>query len=511
MSSLRKFVLALAVVAGATPVRADDALVRVTNTLVGEWHADNNNAEAGDDNYAIMIERLNLAASTGGISTLLRLDGMYTAEPPTDGFEDDLRVERLRVRYRLGNWSIEVGDFYQQVGRGIALSLRKVHELGVDVTIRGGRVEYDGDVHVAELFAGRANPSNLDTVSQEFVAETGDVIAGGRYGFRVFDRVEIGAYGVHVDPTEAILPTEGDDRATTVGGYIEMPDVTEWMSFYGEGAYQTREVAGDAQSGEAGYGALDFGFTHWAILTEGLYLKAFEQRGSTNSALNNRFFYNQPPTLERIDQEVIDNRDTLGGRVRVERFLLDGRLVLRVNGMLRFEEPGQRDEIRKIHTFGGFEYSYQGGRSRLSMSAGWRGEEQKRSGQFRDIKSMRHAELDVVQAIGAGWAIHLTSTNELRTLDEADYERGSTLAGVEKSGLGALTFELGYDTQDPRDGVRNVFYAGVLSWHPASAVELRTTVGTQRGGIKCINGVCRDFPEFAGVGFELVGRTTLGG
>jgi hypothetical protein len=31
-------------------------------------------------------------------------------------------------------------------------------------------------------------------------------------------------------------------------------------------------------------------------------------------------------------------------------------------------------------------------------------------------------------------------------------------------------------------------------------------VGTQRGGLKCIAGVCREFPSFAGARLEVIGR-----
>ena len=37
-------------------------------------------------------------------------------------------------------------------------------------------------------------------------------------------------------------------------------------------------------------------------------------------------------------------------------------------------------------------------------------------------------------------------------------------------------------------------------------LDLTATVGTQRGGIKCISGVCREFPAFAGGRIEVVGR-----
>ena len=38
---------------------------------------------------------------------------------------------------------------------------------------------------------------------------------------------------------------------------------------------------------------------------------------------------------------------------------------------------------------------------------------------------------------------------------------------------------------------------------------LRATVGNQRGGIKCVGGVCRDFPEFSGYRLQLIARHNL--
>ena len=80
------------------------------------------------------------------------------------------------------------------------------------------------------------------------------------------------------------------------------------------------------------------------------------------------------------------------------------------------------------------------------------------------------------------------------------------MIGVEKSGTAALTIEIGYDTQDPTEGVSNMFLAAILSWEINEMFRLRAIAGTQRGGIKCIAGVCRDFPEFAGARAELVTR-----
>jgi hypothetical protein len=121
---------------------------------------------------------------------------------------------------------------------------------------------------------------------------------------------------------------------------------------------------------------------------------------------------------------------------------------------------------------------------------------------------MIHLEADWLHALGGGWAVHLTTQNELRTLTSIgtadDYARGSTLTGLELAGLGALTVEYGYDTQDESGTARNHFLAGIVDYHATDALRLRALVGTQRGGLKCIGGVCRIFPEFAGARLDLI-------
>ncbi|MFC1612127.1 DUF6029 family protein, partial [Myxococcota bacterium] len=69
---------------------------------------------------------------------------------------------------------------------------------------------------------------------------------------------------------------------------------------------------------------------------------------------------------------------------------------------------------------------------------------------------------------------------------------------------GGLTIELGYDTRDPE--VQSYFVAGIVAVEVIEQLALTATVGTQRGGIKCVSGVCREFPAFAGGRIEIVGR-----
>ncbi len=59
-----------------------------------------------------------------------------------------------------------LGDFYLQLGRGLTFSVRKIDELGVDTTVRGGKVRVAKTIHgwrlEATAFGGQLNPVRID-------------------------------------------------------------------------------------------------------------------------------------------------------------------------------------------------------------------------------------------------------------------------------------------------------------------------------------------------------------
>ncbi|MCA9525585.1 MAG: TlpA family protein disulfide reductase [Myxococcales bacterium] len=491
--------------------------------------------------YQAILDRLNIQGSAGGLTTFARVDAMQffdapKLQPEQPHFADDARLERLRVRYTLGAWDLTAGDFFEQLGRGIVLSIRKVDELGVDLEIRGGRLAYDGEAVAASVFAGRVNPANLDIVSERFVEDTDDVMAGGRVAVKAIPGVEVGVFALHLRPeTQAlgaaareVLGVTDDDQSTGGGLYVEAPEIGGLVTLYAEADLQQKTIAGEDADGRAVYGTANLALPHVNVLVEGMYLDEYEVRGSPNSALQQAFSYNQVPTLERLDQIVDNVIDFTGGRLYVEPYFLDGTLIFHANGMLRQNDPGEDAEIRQVHGYGGVKLLYQDGRSRVELSGGHRDERKVVSGDR--FRSVSHVELDWLQALGGSpYALHLQSRNDFRsqeTPDPAnpflDFVWSSTLLSIDHAGLGSLAVELGVDTQDQSDGAQQLFVAGILDLHVDEVFDLlgvdglepillRTTVGSQRGGIKCIAGICRDFPEFSGVKVNLVTRHTLGG
>jgi len=491
---------------------AEEASVSVTDTLVGEVHRENANRLDDDDDYGIVINRLNVNGHGDGLTADVRVDSVTFVEGPTHKYKNDLRLERITVGYSVGDLRIRAGDFFQQLGRGVALSVRKQDEIGIDIAIRGAELTYSSDFHGASLFAGLINPANLDSVSQKHVQDPGDVLAGGTYELRAFDALTVGGYGLFFQARQGLVDVDEYVDSTGSGGlFIEAPSIGDLVSIYIEADAQRRWISTlGSQWGYGGYGTADLVLGDTQLLLEGIYLHDYELRGSNNSALQNRFIYNRAPTLQRVEEEVLSSPNVLGVRLKVEHYFADADVVVFANGLFNLANFDEADEVRQLHGWGGIEWTFGGGSSRLNLSGGFRDEHQEAS----LVRRMPHAEGDFLLPLGERFAVHVTSNIELRTLPAVtgdpgstrSYVRGSSFAGLERAGLGGVTFELGYDTQDPSIDVRRMFYAGIVSWEIMDELELTATVGTQRGGIKCISGVCREFPAFAGGRIELVGR-----
>ena len=478
--------------------------MRFTNSLTAERRDNNHNNSTLDDNYSVAYNRLSFGGQVAGVQVNGRLDSMGFLDRPESLYRTEpFRLERLNLQRGFGDWLVEAGDIYQQLGRGQLLSLRKVDELGLDVALRGGRVGYSSSAQVATAFAGVANVVNLDSVSQRFVEDKLDLIAGGQYGLRG-EVGEVGVMYLAVRPEEQQYPGLPLPDATSAGGlYFDAPALTDWASLYVEVDAQQRRALERLTEGYAGYASLDLQGEETSLLLEGLWLDDFQQRGSLNTALKSRFNYGLGPTLERIDQEVAELYNVRGGRARVQRDLLDGDLSLHANALYRLNLAGQPMELRQYHGYGGAELAYDEGASRVAASGGHRYDEQR--GEV--VRTWSHAEGDWVQALGA-YALHVTTQlQRIRVLSDEPFVRGSTIVGVERAGLGSLSGEWGVDTQNP--AARNMFYAGILSWDISPALLVRGVVGSQRGGIKCVAGVCRDFPSFSGVRLQLIGRFDL--
>lgn len=522
--------------AGLAAPGASASPVRVTSTTTVQhrlYPFPIGHSRVGEEEaYQLVLERFNLTGSVDDFTSHVRFDGMTFFDPPDlEGrgrFEDDARLERITVGYRVdlgsaGALQITAGDAYRQLGRGILLSLRKEDEIGLDIALRGGQVALAGDQLDASAFAGRVNPVNIDIVSEKFAEGADDFVAGAEVKLRELGPVQVATHGVYLGVVpDADRGPAHEDRTVGAGMTLTVTDLGGVGSVFLEGDWQQQrvvvEVPGIGPSetttdGYAGYGLVELYLADLAVTVEGLYLADMGLRGSQDNVLNTPFTYNQPPTLERIDQEVLNNANVLGGRLRLDYSMLDGDLTVYGNGMYRQTDPGEPAEVSQIHAFGGVDAYYDDGSSRVTASGGWRDEQQTGLPDVADLKSMVHVEADWLHAFD-GWSLNLGTINEFRSaLGQPDHARGDTLVSLEftrvgwMQGLGqqlAVTFDWGYDTQARPDKRREHYFAGIVDWSLDERLRTRATFGTQRGGLKCVGGQCRIFPEFAGAKVELI-------
>jgi hypothetical protein len=533
--------------------------LRFLDSLILDDRNDNQNIPKNDDCYQIAINRLNFQGQSNGFDFQGRFDSVFTRNPAFSCSlsaqerskakfvspmikNDPFRVERLSVSRRFKDLQIIVGDLYQQMGRGQMLALRKVDELGLDIALRGAQIRYNNRNHVFYVLGGFSNVVNLDTVSQRFVRDVNDFMFGGQYGYRGLGIGEFGLMYLQLRPTEQqvdqlVILSDSQkqkiglqDANSSIGFYFDSPKLTNFLGVYAEVDYQQRREIEKVEQGKAAYLSTDLNLGKYNLLTEGTFVDHFRQSGSTNTTLMRRFDYNQGPTLERIDQEVAEFYSVRGARSRLQREFLDGDLLVHTNALYRINRYGDPIQTNQTHIYGGFDLQYQEGQSRLGMGAGHRWDVQADD----YVRLWTHFEIDWVQYLKGPYSFHIFSQNQIIRLGNAPnafynldrlhlidtiqrnlnnqlltdisnpeaFFRSSTVISFDQAGVGSLGMEIGADTQNPL--ARNLFYAGLINWDVNRWFKIRSIIGSQRGGIKCIGGVCRDFPAFSGFRIQLI-------
>ncbi|HEY1692874.1 MAG TPA: DUF6029 family protein [Polyangiaceae bacterium] len=185
--------------AGGAPVVLD-----VTETTVVAQHFDprtpSNQAAPGvvtveDSGWGEWINRTDAALRWQHWTAGLRLDSsVYWRRPADDAlyrrdypayativraddpsrFRDAVYPAKLWATYATRTVEVTAGDSYVQFGRGLTLSMRKVDELGIDTTVRGGKVQVNADPFAVTAIAGLANPTRVDEATGRALFVTSD-------------------------------------------------------------------------------------------------------------------------------------------------------------------------------------------------------------------------------------------------------------------------------------------------------------------------------------------------
>jgi hypothetical protein len=452
-------------------------------------------------------------------------------------------VEKLALEYADRNVEATLGDFYVNFGRGLVLSLRKLDELGIDTTLRGMRFVYHRGNAGATIVAGWTNVQNVDQATGRFVSDPtdpvqgtkkeyrgwdnapADFIAGARAEYRIADRVTVGLHEAggfqHLNATADAPGTmhQRQDASFLYGVNLDAPRLTKWLALYAEAAGQMTVLSDHRDHGYAIYAAATGYFGPVSVLIEGKHYKDYQRWKSWVSgtfAEFNPIAYNQPPTAERIVTELVSPiYDVSGARARVD-YRVNNRLLLYAS-YAAFQDRGAGEMTPLIYhdPYGGAEVRWNNGRSHFFPSGGFRYEMEQGTG--AEFQRIGHIEWDFTQYLPRNVSLETAGFVLFRHGDKVavDAPDGSLIYPSWTEGtayfavkwaphiVGSLGFEW---TTRPAPAATQYFANGSLQWNFTTASSIRLFVGGNRGGLRCISGVCRDFPAFSGARLELVVR-----
>jgi hypothetical protein len=454
--------------------------------------------------------------------------------------------ERLALTYAGKDLEVTVGDHYVSLGRGLVLSLRKVDELGSDTDLRGGRVVVRRGAFTGLLVAGVTNINNVDEATGRMAPDPLDTIIGGRTEVKLFDLIGLAAQGAAVLYHEnAIAQAKTDDQALLGGFSVDIPRLGKLGSAYVEYAHASRRLGDTTTPGDALYAACTAYRGPLSLLAEGKYYRAFPTLETSLRNAGDSFTtirYNSPPTVERVLADPDSTSSVLyvgGGRLRADYKASQNVGAYASYGYFYdWTDPGV---LLDAHDpYAGLTLAWQEHRSHLEVSGGVRYARERPNANpdfplhVAQAHSMDgHVELVVAQALTSRLSLELGGRHRYRQKrtgvdDLFRWNEGEWALGLRWSP--SLVVAVGYEyTTEPDlprppccnpntpglcaqgqplcENYHQLGYPnGQIVWTFRSGSAVRLFAGGQRGGLKCVSGVCRVFPPFEGVKAEAVLR-----
>lgn len=464
------------------------------------------NEENGED-YEF-INRLNLLMTKGDYTLGIRFDtDINTAQ------DEEYRLEKKFFQINKQSFTLELGDYYYSLGRGMVLNVVKTFEdegieYQIEQTILGGRLTLNNDTLSGTILGG---------VLEDKEADTQDSIGGGNITWNASDAVIFGfnAIGIKYDKNDARQEYEDFDQGGLGSIFIQLPSLGNWGSFYTEfsGLYMTYDdTSKDALTGWAIYSNASFYLGDWTAQIEGKRYRDFT------------FAYHAPPTLEPeeisilAEQFDLNTTDISGMRFRLDYSIPGTSTILYGVYSYTDDSPGEDSATGAYQTF--INEQYVGVEShfnniQLLSSIGYRAENSSEFS-YSDFKGYTpHAFVSLTLPLTTRQSVELSGAwkkfNKDQSLGEGSYEftRQEYSLGYHFSPLIAIIGTYEYDDNNSGQFTTNHkknFYSGTLIIHPLDELYMKIFYGSTAGGVKCSSGVCKNFPAFEGLRAELVIR-----
>jgi hypothetical protein len=560
------------------------------STSFFDYFGSNYDLQSNNDGFFAIVNYLNFGSDSRlkknwTISTMMRVDthtvlntkpqplcdssgdGIVSAvEASQCNFAGDYRIERMQLRFGNKHFEVTAGDFNVNFGRGIALSIRKIADIGFDATVKGGRVDVMTKHVDLTAIGGVANRQQTDFATRQLFTDPGyphalceqtpgltrnkygyplwtmcsDIVAGGRFDAKLPAKIRVG--GHYVFWWFGQLVGDQHEGMHLAGGDITRSRIAKhWDLFAGVTAllrnpHHKTNYPGLVENGLAAYLSNSLTFGNTFVLLEGKYYDNYTI-AKNNSATTIQ--YAEAPTLELPGQIIPAASNTAGGRLLLEHTLKKSRLTLFGNYLgyvyaLINDEDMFDPNLGHVlhHGYAGWRWRSTKRNTEIQALGGYRWEGLQRAPD-EDTKpysrKLPHAEFYINQPIGKtqGLAHSLSLRTEWRYeriqkggAPPKYFHRGNIIFGYGLSPL--LTFSLigGFSSEFPSlDGQLHeqpcdndascqrkphLWPAGEVRINFLESSFIRIFVGRQVGGLLCVNGSCRNLPDFEGARFDLI-------
>jgi hypothetical protein len=535
-----------------------------TAEVVGDNGSTNESIYGDDDNFSRYINTLDFRAANAVFDSALSLDTIFFHLPPshvavdnfvpggagytTLDYDNNYRLEHLHGTIRLKTLRITAGDFHVNFGRGMVLSLIKVDDLAEDNRLRGLRIEYEVKRKLqAALVGGLVNALNVDPMTRQIYRDDPmDRVAGARVQWEALDALAAAAHAVilkprYTDPREIETERLYFDRSPGVdvisgGGSLELH--AEGIHAYVEGNGQShtdhRALGREAVSepGAAVVGEVSYDLSRFSIKAEGIYyhqwLMEGPYRGQGNLAAVTPTAYNNLVTLDVRFVPVKSMGNAAGGRLSLDYYVdaLDLDLKLKcpfikyLGGLL--PEGGWSDHPPTwiVHPVLEAETRFGKKPVTLRLSGGGRMEHTS-DPDIPGVDSgyLWHAETGVTVPIKGPHSLKVDAMvrhHALEVTEGHDYYVSSVSLGYDISNRFNAAAAYEYSDEITTEGN----YIGDIPWlkthHFAwirstlrleeirKGMSIQFFAGSERGGVKCVGGVCRQYPDTVGVRLDAV-------
>jgi hypothetical protein len=415
---------------------------------------------------------------------------------------------------------------------------------------RGPVPQFGSDrIFAAEIQAGRGSPLVLATQLMHLTR-----CAPYHYDMRGQITADVGFlndFGLESSCNSLPPPQTGDvekwlDKVSSgirqapevaiVGQSLELPHLGKYGNIYLGGVMMHRHEQPSVATPNPNGNGLYFSYSGTiGPITNTFEVKSYRNYDpvfgsvNSNSAEYQNIAYTAPPTTEVITQDAMFgnyNSCVDGGRLRTD-VRVNKKVLVWAQGIYahtKSEQSAQCDASGKILTTpgqnenslqddvidatAGIQWDFDKSRSYVYAQAGGRGDWKRDGAPYYRESQTRYT---ISKWLGGPFSLEFAGVHRIRWEEAQNVRMGDAHTWLEGENYTALkiapkwVLSQGFEYLT-RIGFPTYYVNGSLTYKFSDRSNIKILAGQQRGGLRCVNGVCRIFPAFEGVRAELTLR-----